>query len=176
MGGQNPFGKGLVEIILCSRMGGRQGKGFAVCESSHSGNSSSIRMHRMARLTGNTIKQHLQVSCRRAALGCRSRPPACLLDMQGEPLEYEEGVFLSLCFPVLPRHANPLGHMQGGYIVAALDNTLGPFSYLIAPPSVAGSLECPVLAPGEDGNPIHYLRRAIDRTHARYALLGWRGA
>lgn len=39
--------------------------------------------------------------------------------MQGEPLEYEEGVSLAVRFPVLPRYANPLGHMQGGYVVEA---------------------------------------------------------
>ncbi|MDR6993089.1 hypothetical protein [Luteimonas sp. 3794] len=40
----------------------------------------------------------------------RRLPPACLLDMQGR------------------------------FIVAALDNTLGPFSCLIAPPSVTATL------------------------------------
>lgn len=67
-------------------------------------------------------------------------PPPCLLDMQAEPLEYEEGQRLSMRFPVLPRYRNPIGYMQGGFIVAALDNTLGPFSYLIAPPSVTAQL------------------------------------
>ena len=69
-------------------------------------------------------------------------PPPCLGDMQGEPVEYVEGQSLAMRFPVLPRYANPLGHMQGGYIVAALDNTLGPFSYLIAPPSVTSPSSC----------------------------------
>ena len=60
--------------------------------------------------------------------------------MQGEPIDYVEGQSLAMRFPVLPRYQNPIGHMQGGFIVAALDNTLGPFSYLIAPPSVTTSL------------------------------------
>ena len=74
-------------------------------------------------------------------------PPPCLVDMQGEVLEYIEGTSLRLRFPVLPRYQNPMGHMQGGYIVAALDNTLGPFSYLIAPPSVTTALNTQYLRP-----------------------------
>lgn len=74
-------------------------------------------------------------------------PPPCLVDMEGEFLEYEEGLRLTMRFPVLPRYRNPMGHMQGGFIVAALDNTLGPFSYLIAPPSVTTSLNTQYLRP-----------------------------
>lgn len=74
-------------------------------------------------------------------------PPPCLLDMQGEFVEYIEGQSLSVRFPVLPRYQNPMGHMQGGFIVAALDNTLGPFSYLIAPPSVTTALNTQYLRP-----------------------------
>lgn len=74
-------------------------------------------------------------------------PPPCLLDMQGEAIAYDEGVRLTMRFPILPRYRNPLGHMQGGYIVAALDNTLGPFSYLVAPPSATTSLNTQYLRP-----------------------------
>ncbi len=74
-------------------------------------------------------------------------PPPCLLDMEGEFLEYEDGARMSLRFPVLPRYRNPMGNMQGGFIVAALDNTLGPFSYLIAPPSVTATLNTQYLRP-----------------------------
>lgn len=74
-------------------------------------------------------------------------PPPCLVDMAGEFLEYEEGRRLVMRFPVLPRYRNPMGHMQGGFIVAALDNTLYPFSYLIAPPSVTTSLNTQYLRP-----------------------------
>lgn len=74
-------------------------------------------------------------------------PPPCMTDMQAEPLEYEDGVLLRVRFPVLTRYQNPLGYMQGGYIAAALDNTLGPFSYLIAPPSVTSRLAIDYLRP-----------------------------
>lgn len=74
-------------------------------------------------------------------------PPPSLVDMEGEFLEYEEGLRMTMRFPVLPRYRNPMGHMQGGFIVAALDNTLGPLSYLIAPPSVTTSLNTQYLRP-----------------------------
>lgn len=99
----------------------------------------------MALLIGNTINDLLQSMAPKDS--GPQIPPACLLDMQGEPLEYKEGVSLSVRFPVLPRYANPLGHMQGGYIAAALGNTLGPFSCLIAPPSVTSALNTQYLRP-----------------------------
>jgi uncharacterized protein (TIGR00369 family) len=67
-------------------------------------------------------------------------PPPCLLDMQAEPVEYLEGERLVMRFPVLARYQNPFGYMQGGFVLAALDNTIGPFSFLIAPPSVTGQI------------------------------------
>ncbi len=100
-------------------------------------------------------------------------PPACLIDMQGEPLEYEEGTSLTVRFPVLPRYANPLGHMQGGYIVAALDNTLGPFSYLIAPPSVTSALNTQYLRPvTADTAFIVCMARLTERTRGTLYLSG----
>ena len=74
-------------------------------------------------------------------------PPPCLTDMQAEPFEFEDGVLLRVRFPVLARYQNPLGYMQGGFIAAALDNTLGPFSYLIAPPSVTSRMAIDYLRP-----------------------------
>lgn len=74
-------------------------------------------------------------------------PPPCLTDMQGELLDYEEGRRLRMRFPVLPRYRNPLGNMQGGFIVSALDNTIGPLSFLIAPPSATASLGTQFLRP-----------------------------
>ena len=74
-------------------------------------------------------------------------PPPCLTDMQGEFLDFEDGVMLRMRFPVLQRYQNPLGYMQGGFVAAALDNTLGPFSYLIAPPSVTSRMAIDYLRP-----------------------------
>lgn len=74
-------------------------------------------------------------------------PPPCFEDMQGEILQFVDGERLVVRFPVLARYRNPLGYMQGGFIAAALDNTLGPFSYLIAPPSVTTQLQLNYLRP-----------------------------
>jgi len=122
-------------------------------------------------LAGNAINEYLQ-SMAPAGAGLQI-PPACLLDMQGEPLEYEQGVSLSVRFPVLRRYANPLGHMQGGYIVAALDNTLGPFSYLIAPPSVTSALNTQYLRPVTAETAfITCTARLTERTRATLYLTG----
>lgn len=102
-------------------------------------------------LTGDDINALIQAKAPDAIKALI--PPPCLVDMEGEFLEYEEGLRLKMCFPVLPRYRNPMGNMQGGYIVAALDNTLGPFSYLIAPPSVTTSLNTQYLRPAPANDP-----------------------
>jgi uncharacterized protein (TIGR00369 family) len=80
-------------------------------------------------------------------------PPPCIEDMQAEVLELEDPDHLRLRFPVLPRYRNPLGFMQGGIIAAAVDNTIGPFSYLVAPPSVTTQMSLNYLRPVPSGMP-----------------------
>ena len=78
----------------------------------------------------------------------RSRlPPPCLLDMQAEPVEYADGERLVMRFPLLERYRNPFGYMQGGFLLAALDNTIGPFQFLIAPPSVTSQVTIQYVRP-----------------------------
>jgi uncharacterized protein (TIGR00369 family) len=69
-------------------------------------------------------------------------PPPVFIAMQGELLAFnsEDGV-LRARFPVLEKHLNPYGAMQGGIVAAAIDNTLGPLSMLVAPPNVTRRLE-----------------------------------
>lgn len=67
-------------------------------------------------------------------------PPNIFVDMDGRFIAYQEGVSLTVRFPVQERYQNPLGLMQGGVIVAAIDNVIGPLSYLVAPPSVTMQL------------------------------------
>ena len=63
--------------------------------------------------------------------------------------------------------------MQGGYIVAALDNTLGPFSYLIAPPSVTSSLNTQYLRPvTRETSFIVCVARLTERTRGTLYLTG----
>ena len=69
-------------------------------------------------------------------------PPPIFTDMQGEILAFDIDQ-KSLCarFPVQERYQNPYRAMQGGMISAAVDNTLGPLSLLVAPPNVTRRLE-----------------------------------
>jgi acyl-coenzyme A thioesterase PaaI-like protein len=69
-------------------------------------------------------------------------PPPCFTLMQGEFLEFDPiPGSLSAQFPVLESYLNPYGTMQGGLVSAAVDNTLGPLSALVAPPNVTRHLE-----------------------------------
>lgn len=54
---------------------------------------------------------------------------------------------LRVRFPVQARYENPTGVMQGGFLCAALDNTLGPLSYLVAPPSATTQMNVTFLRP-----------------------------
>ncbi len=69
-------------------------------------------------------------------------PPPVFQSMQGKVLEFnEEKGLLKAKFPVLNEHLNPFGNMQGGMIAAAIDNTLGPLSMLVAPPNYTRNFE-----------------------------------
>lgn len=69
-------------------------------------------------------------------------PPPVFTSMHGEFLEFDQknGV-LTNRFPVLEEYLNPYGAMQGGMVAAAVDNTFGPLSMLVAPPSVTRRIE-----------------------------------
>ncbi|MFP4321040.1 MAG: PaaI family thioesterase [Anaerolineales bacterium] len=74
-------------------------------------------------------------------------PPPCFTEMGAEVLSYTDGEALRVRFPAQHRYANPLGNMQGGFIIAAIDNTIGPLSYLVAPPSVTTQLNTTFMRP-----------------------------
>jgi uncharacterized protein (TIGR00369 family) len=57
-------------------------------------------------------------------------PPPCFVTMNAEFTEYESRSSLTVTFPVTENMLNPVGAMQGGFITAALDNVMGPLSYL----------------------------------------------
>ncbi len=63
-------------------------------------------------------------------------PPKVFLDMEGEFIEFVENIKLVARFPNKERYMNPFGFMQGGILVAAMDNTISPLSYISAPPSI----------------------------------------
>jgi uncharacterized protein (TIGR00369 family) len=69
-------------------------------------------------------------------------PPPVFITMRGEFLDYDPGqAILSVRFPVLESWLNPYGMMQGGMVAAAIDNTIGPLSALIAPANVTRHME-----------------------------------
>lgn len=69
-------------------------------------------------------------------------PPAVFIEMKGSLAKFDKTEQSLLChFPVLENHLNPFGNMQGGIISAAIDNTIGPLSLLVANPSVTRHLE-----------------------------------
>lgn len=75
-------------------------------------------------------------------------PPPVFTTLQGQfaALDLERGI-LETRFPVLERYLNPYHTLQGGMIAAAVDNTLGPLSVLVAPPNVTRRLEMTYSAP-----------------------------
>lgn len=75
-------------------------------------------------------------------------PPACFITMGGEFLQFDvDAKRLRVRFPVKPEFANPMGYMQGGLIVGAIDNTIGPLTFLVAPPSVTTQLNTTYIRP-----------------------------
>ena len=69
-------------------------------------------------------------------------PPPAFVTMQGEIHAFdEESGVLATRFPVLEKHLNAYGSMQGGMVAAAVDNTLHPLSMLVAPPNVTRRLQ-----------------------------------
>jgi len=57
-------------------------------------------------------------------------PPPCFVTMNAEFAAYESRSSLTVYFPVTEGILNPVGAMQGGFITAAIDNVMGPLSYL----------------------------------------------
>ena len=69
-------------------------------------------------------------------------PPPVYELMRAELLDFDpESGWLKIRFPVLEQYLNPYGVMQGGMVAAAVDNTLGPLSMLVAPPNVTRTLD-----------------------------------
>ena len=69
-------------------------------------------------------------------------PPQVFLTMRGEFLAFDaQAGVLEARFPILEEYLNPYGTMQGGMVAAAVDNTLGPLSMLLAPPNVTRRLQ-----------------------------------
>ena len=69
-------------------------------------------------------------------------PPPCFTIMQCEIVAFDkEKATLTTKIPVLKEWLNPYSTMQGGMIVAAMDNALGPLSLLVAPKNMTRNIE-----------------------------------
>jgi len=75
-------------------------------------------------------------------------PPKVFTDAEGEILSVDlDAKRMRVRYPVKERYLNPLRYVQGGIIVALIDNTIGPLSYLVAPPSVTTHLNTTYIRP-----------------------------
>ena len=75
-------------------------------------------------------------------------PPPSFEIMESEIVEFNaEEKSLTVKMPVLKKFFNPYGTMQGGMIMGAIDNTLGPLSMLVAPKNVTRNMESKLLKP-----------------------------
>lgn len=79
-----------------------------------------------------------------------SVPPPVFTELGGEFTEFDpERGLLRARFPIERRFLNPYGYLQGGIIAAAIDNTFGPLSMLIAPPNLTRKMEVKYSRPAE---------------------------
>jgi acyl-coenzyme A thioesterase PaaI-like protein len=75
---------------------------------------------------------------------------------------------LTTRFPIRESYLNPYGTVQGGMIAAAVDNTFGPLSMLVAPPNVTHRLEMTYSRPvTPDLGHITVTARLVDRDGRR---------
>lgn len=82
------------------------------------------------------------------ASGRLQLPPPIFTDMAGEFIAMDMAAkTLTVRFPVQQRYQNPMGYMQGGMIAAAIDNAIGPLSFMVAAPNVTKTMEVTYLRP-----------------------------
>lgn len=82
------------------------------------------------------------------ASGDLQLPPPAFTEMEGEFVEVDLArKTLTARFPVQKRYQNPMGYMQGGMIAAAIDNAIGPLSFMVAKPNVTKTMEVTYLRP-----------------------------
>lgn len=75
-------------------------------------------------------------------------PPPIFMELGGEIVKFDlEAETMINRYPVEDRFRNPLGFLQGGILVALMDNTMGPLSFMIAPPSVTTQFNTSYLRP-----------------------------
>lgn len=101
-------------------------------------------------------------------------PPPCFTEMGAEIVDYEEGKSLTVRFPFDTRYANPSGVMLGGFVAAAVDNALGPLSFLVAPPSVTTQLNLTYLRPVSPNLEYYEVEARLDERTRQYLFMSAR--
>lgn len=75
-------------------------------------------------------------------------PPPVFVEMGTEVVSFDPQTNTLVCkFPVQERWQNPLGYMQGGVLAVLVDNTVGPLSFMVAPPSVTTQMNISYFRP-----------------------------
>lgn len=75
-------------------------------------------------------------------------PPPVITELQGKFIEFDEDAQkLVAQFPVQYKHLQPLKFLQGGIVAALLDSTIGPLSFLVAPPNVTTQFNISYIRP-----------------------------
>jgi acyl-coenzyme A thioesterase PaaI-like protein len=75
-------------------------------------------------------------------------PPPSFEIMQSKIIEFnKEEASILVKMPVLESWLNPYGTMQGGLIIGAIDNAVGPLSLLIAPKNMTRNIESKLIKP-----------------------------
>ena len=116
----------------------------------------------------NILKQLLKLAPSNTSM---ELPPKVFLDMQGDFIEFVKGVKLVARFPNLERYMNPFGFMQGGIIVAAIDNTISPLSYISAPPSITKEINTTYKRPIKACDEFIQVIASIAKTSATHIML-----
>lgn len=75
-------------------------------------------------------------------------PPPSFELMQCEIIEFDsDEKYIVVKMPILEDWLNPYRTMQGGLIVAAIDNAVGPLSMLLAPKNMTRNIDSKLLKP-----------------------------
>ena len=97
-------------------------------------------------------------------------PPPIFLDMEAEIVS-SDAQSLTIRFPVKERYQNPTGNMQGGMIVTAIDNVMGPLAYMVAPPSATSSMTTNFIRPVTPENEYIIVTARVEEQTKRFLYL-----
>jgi len=95
-------------------------------------------------------------------------PPPSFEVMQCEIMEFDaDEKFIIVKMPVLESWLNPYGTMQGGLIVGAIDNAVGPLSLLVAPKNMTRNIESKLIKPIVMESEFIYVRATLSEKKKR---------